>query len=87
VINLLTLKFEICLDNSLNSSHVWIAINVEGSNKLSNIGWILPLFDSFEEAEIYQYDSWSSTDTRGAMYIDGLALFVKHIVEMLGCHK
>jgi len=63
MVNLLALKLKVSLNHSLNSPHVWIAIDVKCSDKLGNIGWILPLLNSFEQAEVNKKDGWSSTDT------------------------
>ena len=87
MVNLLALKLKVSLNHPLNSPHVWIAIDVKCSDKLGNICWILPLLNSFEQAEVNKKDSWSSTDTRGAMEVHCMVLLVQHIIEVLGCHK
>jgi hypothetical protein len=50
--NLLILKFKICFNNPLNSSHIWIAINMKWFNVLRNMIWTFPLLYPFEKTKI-----------------------------------
>lgn len=62
-INLLALELEVCLDNTLNSAHVRAAVHMESLHELSNVVGVLPLFDSFEEAQVNQSDRRCTTYT------------------------
>ena len=43
VVSLLTLEVEISFNNSIDRSHIWVAIDVESPHKLGYILWVLPL--------------------------------------------
>ena len=51
-INLLPLELKIGFDHSLDSSHVWAAVDMKCFHKLGHVVWVLPLLHSLEEAEV-----------------------------------
>lgn len=69
-IDLLPLEFQVGLNHSLDRPHVRTAVQVEGLDKLGDVVWILPLFDSFKQAEVHQNHWGSPRDTRGAVNVD-----------------
>ena len=86
-VDLLSLEFQIRLDDSLNGPHIWTTIQVECLDKLGYVVRILPLLDSLEEAEVHHHDGRRATDTRRAMNVDRESLVVYHIVQMLRDHE
>ena len=61
-VSLLALEVKVGFDNSVDSPHVRIAIDVKSPHKLSNILWILPLFNTLIKAEVDQGNCWRSAD-------------------------
>ena len=81
-VDLLTLEFQVCLNDSLNCPHVRATSYMESFHKLSHIKWILPLFDPFEKAKIDQGHCWCPADSRAAMHIHIQTEVVDHVVEL-----
>ena len=83
IVCLLTLEVEISFYNSIDRSHIWIAVDMESPHKLGHILWVLPLLNTLKQAKIHQGDSWCSADPWSAMQVDVELLFVDHVVKML----
>jgi len=86
-INLLPLKFQISFHDTLDCAHVWAAVEVKCFHELCHIVRILPLFDSFEEAEVDEDDARRPTNPRRTMNINIQAHIIDHIIQMLRNHK
>ena len=69
-INLLPLKFQISFHDTLDCTHVWAAVEVKCFHELRYIVRVLPLLDSFEEAEVDEDDARCPTNSRRAMNIN-----------------
>ena len=60
---LLLLKPKVCLDHTFDSSHVWVTIHMELFYEGGDVGRVLPLLHTFEQAKVSQDNCRCSADS------------------------